>query len=54
VVTAYIAPGGRTEAVGAAADSNEAAEHIDCIVDAIRGWELTDPGDKTAKVSFRL
>lgn len=54
VVTAYIAPGGRTAAVGAAADSNEAAEHIDCIVDAIRGWELTDPGDTTAKVSFRL
>ena len=54
VVTAYIAPGGRTEAVGAAADSNEAAEHIDCIVETVQSWPLTDPGATLAKVSFRL
>lgn len=54
VVTAYIAPGGRTEAVGAAADSNEAAERIDCIVETVQSWPLADPGAKLAKVSFRL
>lgn len=54
VVTAYIAPDGRAEAVGAAADSKEAAEHIDCIVETIRSWPLTDPTDSSAKVSFRL
>jgi hypothetical protein len=54
VVTAYIAPGGRTEAVGAAADSNEAAERIDCIVETIQSWPLTDPGASLVKVSFRL
>jgi hypothetical protein len=54
VVTAYIAPGGRTEAVGAAADSNEAAEHIDCIVATVQSWPLTDPGASLAKVSFNL
>lgn len=54
VVTAYIAPGGRTQAVGAAADSNEAAERIDCIVQTVQGWALADPGAHLAKVSFRL
>lgn len=54
VVTAYIAPGGATQAVGAAADSNDAAQHIDCIVEAIRSWAWADPGDRAAKVSFRL
>jgi hypothetical protein len=54
VVTAYIAPGGRTEAVGAAADSNEAAERIDCIVETVQNWPLTDPGAAIAKVSFPL
>jgi hypothetical protein len=54
VVTAYVAPGGRTQAVGAAADSNEAAEHIDCLVESVSNWALTDPGAQMAKVSFRL
>jgi len=54
VVTAYIAPGGRTEAVGAAADSNEASERIDCIVETVQSWPLADPGANLAKVSFRL
>lgn len=54
VVTAYIAPDGRAEAVGAAADSKEAAEHIDCIVETIRTWPLTDPTESSVKVSFRL
>ena len=54
VVTAYIAPDGHAEAVGAAADSTEAAEHIDCIVETIRNWPLSDPNATTVKVSFRL
>jgi hypothetical protein len=55
VVTAYIAPDGSTEAVGAAADSNEAAERIDCILETIRSWPLTEPGAGSAtKVSFHL
>jgi hypothetical protein len=52
LVTAYVAPGGALLAVGASAASHEAAEQIDCALDAIRGWTLADPGSYAAKVSF--
>jgi hypothetical protein len=54
IVTAYVAPGGNVLAAGAAADSEPAAEKIDCIVDAVKGWKLPDPGAYAAKVSFGL
>jgi hypothetical protein len=54
IVTAYVAPGGSVLAAGAAADSEPAAEKIDCIVDTVKSWKLPDPGAYAAKVSFGL
>lgn len=54
VVTAYVAPGGQVLAAGAASDSHEADAHIDCLVEAVRSWQMPDPGSYAAKVSFRL
>jgi hypothetical protein len=54
VVTLYVAPGGKVLAAGAAADSQPAAEKIDCVLNAIKAWKLPDPGSYAAKVSFKL
>jgi hypothetical protein len=54
VVTAYVAPGGKVLAAGAAADSQPAAEKIDCVIDEIKRWRMPDPGSYPAKVSFSL
>lgn len=54
VVTLYVAPGGKLLAAGAAADSQPAAEKIDCVLGAIQNWKLPDPGSYAAKVSFKL
>jgi hypothetical protein len=54
IVTAYVAPGGKVLATGAAADSQAAADKIDCLVDAIKTWQMPDPGSYPAKVSFGL
>jgi hypothetical protein len=53
-VTAYVMPGGSIGGVGVATASIEAADKIDCIVDAVRSWTLPDPGSYPAKVSFGL
>ena len=53
-VTVYVAPGGQVIAAGAAADSTEAAERIDCVLQAVRGMAMPDPGSYPAKVSFRV
>ncbi len=53
-VTAYVAPGGTVLGAGASVDGIEAAEHIDCIVDAVKTWQLPDPGSYPAKVTFRV
>lgn len=53
-VTVYVAPGGQVMAAGAAVDDPESAEHIDCVVEAVRGWSMPDPGSYAAKVSFEL
>jgi hypothetical protein len=53
-VTAYVAPGGQVSAAGAAVDSIAASEGIDCVVDAVKGWSMPDPGSYPAKVSFRV
>ncbi len=54
VITTYVAPGGSVLAAGAAADSQPAAEKIDCVLGAIKGWSMPDPGSYAAKVSFHL
>jgi hypothetical protein len=54
VVTLYVAPGGKVMAAGAAADSQPAAEKIDCVLGAIKAWKLPDPGSYAAKVTFKL
>jgi hypothetical protein len=54
VVTAYVAPGGKVMAAGASAPSHEAEGGIDCVLRAVRGWSLPDPGSYPAKVSFRV
>jgi hypothetical protein len=46
--------GGRFKAIGVSARSKEAAEKIDCIVDALRPLELPSPGSYPAKVTFSL
>ncbi len=53
-VTAYVAPGGKVMAAGAAAPSNEAAAQIDCVVEAVQALPLPDPGSYPAKVTFSV
>lgn len=53
-VTVYIAPGGSVQAAGAAADSQAAADKIDCVLSAVKSWPMPDPGSYPAKVSFGL
>ncbi|HKU38172.1 MAG TPA: AgmX/PglI C-terminal domain-containing protein, partial [Polyangiales bacterium] len=54
VITLYVAPGGSVQAAGAAADSQSAADKIDCVLSAVSSWRLPDPGSYAAKVSFKL
>lgn len=53
-VTAYVEPGGAVMAAGAAVDEPQAAEAIDCVVEAVASWTLPDPGSYPAKVSFTV
>lgn len=53
-VTVYVAPGGKVLAAGAAADSQPAAERLDCITQAVRAWPFPDPGSYAAKVTFGM
>ena len=53
-ITMYVAPGGKVQAAGAAVGSQAGAEKLDCVLDAIRGWQMPDPGSYAAKVSFKL
>lgn len=54
LVTAYVAPGGSVLAAGAAADAPEAADTLDCVAEAVRSWEMPDPGSYPAKITFVL
>lgn len=47
-------PVGRFKAVGMSAPNKEAAEKVDCMVDALKGLELPSPGSYAAKVTFSL
>ena len=52
-VTAYVAPGGRVISAGASTpDAEAAATAVDCVVDAVRGLTMPDPGSYAAKVTF--
>lgn len=53
-VTAYIMPGGRVQAAGAATDDSEAVDSLDCVAQAVRGWSMPDPGSYPAKVQFEI
>lgn len=53
-VTIYVAPGGTVLSAGAAADSQAAADKIDCVLAAVKSWPMPDPGSYPAKVSFGL
>ena len=46
--------GGKFQAIGVAAPSKEGAEKVDCVVDALRGLELPNPGSYAIKVQFLL
>ena len=54
VITAYVAPGGAVLAAGVATDAAPAPALLDCIVTAVKGWHMPDPGSYPAKVSFGL
>ncbi len=53
-VTAYVSPGGKVAAAGAAADSQRGAAQIDCVLSAVQAARFPDPGSYAAKVSFEL
>lgn len=53
-ITAYVAPGGRVMAAGAATTSEDAARHLDCVTQGVAAWTFPDPGSYAGKVSFSL
>jgi hypothetical protein len=53
-LTAYVAPGGRVLAVGGTAPDADALAALDCVVSAVRGWTMPDPGSYPAKVTFDI
>jgi hypothetical protein len=46
--------GGKFQAIGVAAPNKEAAEKVDCVVDALKSLELPSPGSYAVKVQFLL
>lgn len=53
-LTAYVAPGGTVMAVGGTCSDAESLAALDCVVSAVRGWTMPNPGSYAAKVSFSL
>lgn len=53
-VTAYVAPGGTVMAAGGTAPDADSLPALHCVVTAVRGWTMPDPGSYAAKVSFHL
>jgi hypothetical protein len=53
-LTAYVAPGGAVMAVGGTCPDADALAALDCVVSAVRGWTMPNPGSYPAKVSFSL
>jgi hypothetical protein len=46
--------GGKFQAIGVAAPNKDAAEKVDCLVDALKSLELPSPGSYAVKVQFLL
>jgi hypothetical protein len=53
-LTAYVSPGGAVLAVGGTTPDADALPALDCVVGAVRGWTMPNPGSYPAKVTFRL
>lgn len=51
-VTAYIAPGGQVMTAGASAPDADSLAQVDCVIEAVRGLTMPDPGSYAAKVTF--
>lgn len=51
-VTAYVAPGGRVISAGASTPDAASLTSVDCVIDAVRGLTMPDPGSYAAKVTF--
>lgn len=51
-VTAYVAPGGRVIAAGASSPDVDSLSALDCVIDAVQGLAMPDPGSYAAKVTF--
>jgi len=53
-VTVYVSPGGAVLSAGASTADQQRAESLDCVADAVSGWQMPDPGSYPAKVTFSL
>ncbi len=54
-VTAYVKRGGDVMAAGVSCDDPELSSQVlDCVADAVKSWNMPDPGSYPAKVSFTL
>ena len=53
-ITAYIQPGGAVLAAGGSSPNADAEAALDCVLEAVRGWELEDPGSYPAKIQFAV
>jgi len=54
VITAYINPGGEVLAAGGTMPDQDSEAALDCILDAVRGMEMPDPGSYPAKITFQV
>jgi hypothetical protein len=53
-ITAYVEPGGAVLAAGGSAPAAEQLETLDCVLEAVRAWEMPDPGSYAAKITFTV
>lgn len=53
-VTAYVAPGGTVLAAGVATRDEGSLAALDCVSDAVKRWQVPDPGSYPAKVTFSI
>ncbi len=54
IITAYVAPGGQVMSAGTAAGDQVPPQQLDCVSDAVREWQMPDPGSYPAKVTFTV
>lgn len=53
-ITAYVSPGGDVLAAGGSMPSQDGQAALDCILDAVRGMSMPDPGSYPAKITFEV